>query len=157
MKPNAGTLVNEPESNKIWAASWENLLLAYAKTKVQIYQPRTWSGVISGLFSLYSPVCGGPGPEVIKLFSCSTQLSMKFELLSNNNTAKISGIFRFESPKTFILLINVKILTIYEQDKFQAQLSWAWKKFYNLGAWSQTQLILNSLIMSKPMYIPVLL
>ena len=27
-------------------------------------------------------VCG-PGPEVIKLFSCSTQLSMKFVLLIN--------------------------------------------------------------------------
>ena len=24
--------------------------------------------------------------------------------------------------------------TIYEQEKFHAQLSWAWKKFYNLGA-----------------------
>ena len=24
---------------------------------------------------------------------------------------------------------------IYEQDKFRAQLSWAWKKFYNLRAW----------------------
>ena len=23
---------------------------------------------------------------------------------------------------------------IYEQEKFHAQLSWAWKKFYNLGA-----------------------
>ena len=23
----------------------------------------------------------------------------------------------------------------YDQVKFQAQLSWAWKKFYNLGAW----------------------
>ena len=23
---------------------------------------------------------------------------------------------------------------IYEQDKFLAQLSWVWKKFYNLGA-----------------------
>ena len=36
------------------------------------------------------------------------------------------------------MLINVKmptivgILNIYEQDKFRAQLSWAWKKFYNL-------------------------
>ena len=27
------------------------------------------------------------------------------------------------------------ILRIYEQDKFCAQLSWAWQKFYNLGAW----------------------
>ena len=26
--------------------------------------------------------------------------------------------------------------TIYEQDKFRAQLSCAWKKIYNLGAWS---------------------
>ena len=40
----------------------------------------------------------------------------------------------------FIMLINVKMSTIvgifniYEQDKFCAQLSWAWKKFYNLGA-----------------------
>ena len=25
---------------------------------------------------------------------------------------------------------------IYEQEKFHAQLSWAWKKFYNLGPWS---------------------
>ena len=25
---------------------------------------------------------------------------------------------------------------MYEQDKFRAQLSWAWKKFYNLGIWS---------------------
>ena len=24
---------------------------------------------------------------------------------------------------------------IYEQDKLRAQLSWIWKKFYNLGAW----------------------
>ena len=38
----------------------------------------------------------------------------------------------------FIMLINVKmsrivgIFNIYEQDKFCAQLSWAWKKFYNL-------------------------
>ena len=26
------------------------------------------------------------------------------------------------------------ILVFYEQLKFHAQLSWAWKKFYNLGA-----------------------
>ena len=39
------------------------------------------------------------------------------------------------------MLINVKmpiivvIFNIYEPDKFDTQLSWAWKKFYNLGAW----------------------
>ena len=31
-------------------------------------------------------------PEVIKLFSCSTQLSMKFKLLINIEIAKIKGI-----------------------------------------------------------------
>ena len=44
------------------------------------------------------------------------------------------------SDVVFIMLINVKMPTIvgifyiYEQDKFHAQLSWAWKKFYNLGS-----------------------
>ena len=37
----------------------------------------------------------GPGPEVIKLFSCSAQLSMKFQLLINAEIVKISGKFRF--------------------------------------------------------------
>ena len=45
-----------------------------------------------------------PGSEIIKLFSCSTQLSMKFKLLS----------------QLFILLINVKMP---EQDKFHVRLS----------------------------------
>ena len=44
------------------------------------------------------------------------------------------------SDVVFIMLINDKMPTIvcifdiYEQDKFCAQLSWAWKKFYNLWA-----------------------
>ena len=29
-------------------------------------------------------------------------------------------------------------LNIHEQDKFHIQLSWAWKKFYNLKAWEST-------------------
>ena len=37
------------------------------------------------------------------------------------------------SDVVFIMLINVKMPTIYEQDKFRAQQSWAWKKFHNLG------------------------
>ena len=42
--------------------------------------------------------------------------------------------------KAIFLLINVKmptivgIFNIYELEKFHAQLSLAWKKFYNLGA-----------------------
>ena len=35
------------------------------------------------------------GAEVIKLFSFSTQLSMKFKMLINIEIAKIDGIFRF--------------------------------------------------------------
>ena len=42
----------------------------------------------------------GPGPEVIKLFSCSTQLSMKFILLINVKMPTIGGIL------IFISLIN---------------------------------------------------
>ena len=39
------------------------------------------------------------------------------------------------SNVVFIMLINVKMhFNIYEQDKFRAQLSYAWKKFYNLKA-----------------------
>ena len=38
-----------------------------------------------------------PGPEVIKLFLCSTQLSLKFQLLSNVKIVRIDGIFMFKS------------------------------------------------------------
>ena len=37
----------------------------------------------------------GSGPEVIKLFSSSAQLSMKFQLLINAEIVKTSGKFRF--------------------------------------------------------------
>ena len=73
-----------------------------------------------------------PGPEVIKLFSCSTQLSMKFILLINVKMPTIVGIL------TFISMINTtyeslkarnfficRYLSFYEQLKFHAQLSWA--------------------------------
>ena len=71
-----------------------------------------------------------PGPEVIKLFSCSTQLRLKFILLINVKMPTIVGIL------TFISRINYKFLSfesefstnfdhfnIYEQLKFHAQLS----------------------------------
>ena len=51
------------------------------------------------------------GPEVIKLFSCSTQLSMKFYILINIKIAKVNGIFRFKSPKPVIYPAH-KMLTI---------------------------------------------
>ena len=44
-----------------------------------------------------------PGPKVIKLFSCSTQLSMKFFLLINVKMPTIVGILTFMSRKNTIL------------------------------------------------------
>ena len=43
------------------------------------------------------------GPEVIKLFSCSTQLNMKFFLLINVKMPTIVGILTFMSRKNSIL------------------------------------------------------
>ena len=41
-----------------------------------------------------------PGPEVIKLFSSSAQLSMKFQVLINVEIVKNCGKFRFKTKKT---------------------------------------------------------
>ena len=43
------------------------------------------------------------GPEVIKLFSCSFQLSMKFYVLINMKMPTIVGIFIFISGEIFML------------------------------------------------------
>ena len=43
------------------------------------------------------------GPEVIKLFSCSTQLSMKFFMLINVKMPTIIGILTFMNGKNNIL------------------------------------------------------
>ena len=71
-----------------------------------------------------------PGPEVIKLFSCSTQLSTKFILLINVKMPTVVGIL------TFISMINAtserlkainfficRYFSFYEWLKFRAQLS----------------------------------
>ena len=71
-----------------------------------------------------------PGPEVIKLFPCSTQLCMKFILLINVKMPTIVGILTFisminttserlKAKKFFICLY----FTFYEQMKLHAQLS----------------------------------
>ena len=44
-----------------------------------------------------------PGPVVIKLFSCSTQLSLKFFLLINVKMPTIVGILTFVNRKNSIL------------------------------------------------------
>ena len=49
------------------------------------------------LLWLYSQICVGPGPEVIKLLSCSTRLRSKFILLINVKMPTIVGILTFMS------------------------------------------------------------
>ena len=74
--------------------------------------------------------CNKSGLEVIKLFSCSTQLSMKFIMLISVKMPTMVGIF------TFISMINTtserlkarnfficRYFSFYEQLKFCAQLS----------------------------------
>ena len=84
-----------------------------------------------------------PGPEVIKLFSYSTQLSMNFFLLINIKMPSIVGILIFISRINFMLSSVVQeesfngwYLIFSRQKKFHSQLSWAWKFFYNLRAWT---------------------
>ena len=61
-----------------------------------------------------------PGSEVI-IFSCSTQLSMKFQLLIETKIPTNKEVSCFIlSDVVFIMLINVNI---NEHDKFHAQLS----------------------------------
>ena len=50
------------------------------------------------------------GPEVIKLFSCSTQLSMKFSLLINMKMPTKVGIFIFISREIFMLKLAFSYL-----------------------------------------------
>ena len=109
----------------------------------------------------YFPIsCFESRPGVIKLFSYSTQLSMKFILLITVKMPTIVGILTFisrirtssERLKAWNNYI-FQHLSFYEQLKFHAQLRWAWKKFYYLRAgvvldcidsWSLPSLILIS-------------
>ena len=53
-----------------------------------------------------------PGPGVIKLFSCSTQLSTKFQLLIKTKILTKKFLALSLSGVVFIMLINVKMPTI---------------------------------------------
>ena len=70
-----------------------------------------------------------PGPEVIKLFSCSTQLSMKFQLLIKTKVLTNEEVPCFKSLRCIYHANkcqnanNCWHFKIYEQDKFCAQLS----------------------------------
>ena len=78
----------------------------------------------------FLPLSRRSGPEVIKLFSCSIQLGIKFIMLINVKMPTIVGIL------TFICMINTtserlkvinfficRYFSFYEQLKFLAQLS----------------------------------
>ena len=60
-----------------------------------------------------------PGPKVIQLFSSSTQLSRKFQLLIKNKIHVGTN----EEVSCMQLLNNCWLFNIYEHDKFYAQLS----------------------------------
>ena len=66
-----------------------------------------------------------PGPKVIKLFQCSTQLSTKFILLTNVKMPTIVGIL------TFISMINTTFERLKAKIKCSVELSMIF--FYNLG------------------------
>ena len=52
----------------------------------------------------------GPGPEVINLFSCSTQLSMNFVLLINLKLLTIANSFLLNQSRTWKLLLTFSYL-----------------------------------------------
>ena len=53
------------------------------------------------------------GLEVTKFFSCSTQPSMEFEMLTKSKMLKIKAFLPFRcSDVVFIMLINIKMPTI---------------------------------------------
>ena len=53
------------------------------------------------------------GPEVIKLFPCSNQISMKFKLLINIEIAQVNGSSGLShQSQSFILLVDVTIVGI---------------------------------------------
>ena len=54
-----------------------------------------------------------PGPEVIKLFSCSTQLSTKFQLFIKTKIQMKKLLALSLSDVVFIMLVNVKMPTIF--------------------------------------------
>ena len=101
---------------------------------IRLYGKVHWSLKCSD-WELLPKICES-GPEVINFFSCSTQLSTKFQLfIKKLKYRQIKNFLALSlSDIVYIMLINIWHFNIYEQDLFRAQLSWAWKQFYNLGA-----------------------
>ena len=85
--------------------------------------------------------CLKSGPEVIKRFSCSTQLSMKFSLLINLKLLIIANSFLLNIAEHEIFSVNKYEnannrwhFHIYLLRKFQCSAELSMKKFHNLGA-----------------------
>ena len=73
-------------------------------------------------------------PEVIKLFSCSTQLSTKFQLLIKTKIPTNKGMSCLSlSDVVFIMLIDVKMLTIMSRINFVLSLVEYVKSFITSG------------------------
>ena len=95
-------------------------------------------------------VINGFGPEVIKLFSCSTQLRVKFQLLIKYRQLK-----KLLSDVVFIMLINVKMPTFVGILTFMSRINFVltWvehEKVYNLRTLScSTQLRVKFQLLKK--------
>ena len=66
-----------------------------------------------------------PRSRGYKIFSCSTQLSMEFQLLIKGKMLKMKAVLAFNLSDVLILLITVKCqqllaFSIYEHDRFRA-------------------------------------
>ena len=65
-----------------------------------------------------------PGPKIIKLFSCSAHLLLKFILLKNVKMPTIVGILTYMSRFDLnVKVVNLGYFVIYELFKFYAQLN----------------------------------
>ena len=77
---------------------------------VQVVPVLVQSKCLDKLFCFAPNLWNGPGPKVITLFSCSTQLSTKFQLLIKTKIKKFLALSL--SDVVFIMLINVKMPTV---------------------------------------------
>ena len=75
------------------------------------------------------------GPEVIKLLSSSTQLSMEFYLLITSKSLISTVVFLLSSTEYEFLCLWTLVGNFIFISRENFMLSWrAWKKFYNLRA-----------------------
>ena len=70
------------------------------------YETNVRQHLLSGCIGVDRSLQCKPGHEVIKLFACSTQLSMKFVLLINVKMPTIVGILIFMNRKNSIISLS---------------------------------------------------